>query len=138
MRIEELGTLAYRRAWEVQQQAHAEVLEGGDERFILVEHPPVITLGRRPGIQRNMLASEEHLARLGVELVQSDRGGDITFHGPGQLVVYPIIRLADHKLSVSGYVHLLERAVIDAMKDWGLTGHADPSAVGVWTDHDGS
>jgi lipoate-protein ligase B len=137
MRIDDLGTLAYRPAWELQERAHAEVLEGGEERLLLVEHPPVITFGRRPGIERNMLASEAQLARLGVELVQSDRGGDITFHGPGQLVVYPIIRLADHKLSVSGYVHRLETAVISTLKEWNIDAHADPKAVGVWTDVNG-
>lgn len=137
MRIDDLGTLAYRPAWELQERAHAEVLEGGEERLLLVEHPPVITFGRRPGIERNMLASAEHLARIGVEVVQSDRGGDITFHGPGQLVIYPIIRLVDHKLSVSGYVHRLEAAVISALNDWNITAHADPKAVGVWTDVNG-
>jgi len=134
MRVEDLGMLAYRPAWEMQERIHAEVLAGGDERLLLVEHPPVITLGRRPGIERNMLASEEQLAQLGVELVQSDRGGDITFHGPGQLVVYPIIRLADHHLSVSGYVHRLESAVIRALKEWQIDAYADPKAVGVWTN----
>ncbi len=88
-------------------------------------------------MERNLLASKDQLGRLGVEIVQSDRGGDITFHGPGQLVVYPIIRLADHKLSVSGYVHALEDAVIDMLAEVGLTGTKDPAAVGVWVD-DGS
>jgi len=97
----------------------------------------VITYGRRPGVDKNLLASAEQLATMGVEIVQSDRGGDITFHGPGQLVVYPIIRLADHRLSVSGYVHLLEEIIISALDRFGVPANADPAAVGVWTPSNG-
>jgi lipoate-protein ligase B len=135
MHIEDLGSMAYRDAWTLQEQAHEEVAAGEAERILLVEHPPVITLGRRPGVDRHLLASADQLARLGVEVVQSDRGGDITFHGPGQVVAYPIIRLADHDFSVSGYVHALEDAIIAALREYNLTATTDPSAVGVWT-HD--
>jgi lipoyl(octanoyl) transferase len=69
-----------------------------------------------------------------VELVQSDRGGDITFHGPGQVVAYPIVRLNDHGLSVGGYVRSLERAVIATLADFGIQARRDESAVGVWVD----
>jgi lipoyl(octanoyl) transferase len=138
MRIDDLGTLAYRPAWALQERAHEEVLAGGEERLLLVEHPPVITFGRRPGIERNLLASSDQLARMGVEVVESDRGGDVTFHGPGQLVVYPIIRLKDHDLSVSGYVHALESAVIAALKQiWNIDAFTDRAAVGVWVDVNG-
>ncbi len=133
MIIDDLGILNYRDAWALQERMHAEVLAGAPERVLLVEHPPVITFGRRPGIERNLLASPELLAHRGVEVVPSDRGGDITFHGPGQLVVYPIIRLADHKLSISGYVHLLETVIIDVLSSFGIGATADPAAVGVWT-----
>lgn len=126
--------MPYRDAWALQEAAHAEVLAGGDERLFLVEHPPVITFGRRAGVARNLVASDEQLARLGVEVVQSDRGGDITFHGPGQIVAYPIIRLNDHRLSVGVYVHGLERAVIATLAEFGITSAADAGAVGVWTD----
>lgn len=138
MRIDDLGTLAYRPAWEWQERAHVEVLTGGPERLLLVEHPPVITFGRRGKIDQHLLASQEQLARAGVEMVESDRGGDVTLHAPGQLVIYPIIRLADHGLSVSGYVHALERAVIAALKsEWDIDAYADRSAVGVWIDVNG-
>jgi len=133
MQIQDLGLMPYRDAWAIQEAAHEEVVAGGDERIILVEHPPVITYGRRPGVDKNLLASADQLATLGVEIVQSDRGGDITFHGPGQLVVYPIIRLADHKLSVSGYVHTLESIIIQALKKFGVPANTDAAAVGVWT-----
>jgi lipoyl(octanoyl) transferase len=129
--------MRYRDAWAVQEQAHADVLAGGEERVLLVEHPPVITFGRRAGVERNLLASDEQLAKLDVEIVQSDRGGDITFHGPGQLVAYPIVRLNDHALSVGAYVHGLEEAVVRTLARFGVPAGKDACAVGVWTD-DGS
>jgi lipoate-protein ligase B len=132
LKIIDLGILPYRDAWALQEQAHAEVVAGSDERVFFVEHPAVITFGRRPGVARNLLAAEPQLTRLGVEVVQSDRGGDITFHGPGQLVAYPIIRLADHGLSVGRYVHTLEDAVIATLDSLGVPATKDPDAVGVW------
>jgi lipoyl(octanoyl) transferase len=137
MLIRDLGQLSYRDAWAIQERAHEEVLAGGDETILLVEHPPVITYGRRPGVDRNLLATPEQLAEKSVEIVQSDRGGDITFHGPGQLVAYPIIRLADHRFSVGGYVHTLEAAIIAMLAELGISAHVDPAAVGVWVDDHG-
>lgn len=132
MQITDLGQLPYRDAWALQERLNEEVRAGAEERILLVEHPPVITVGRRETGFAHLLASEQALAAGGVELVHSDRGGDITFHGPGQLVVYPIIRLADHGLSVSGYVHALEAAVIELLRQFGLSAATDPGAVGVW------
>jgi lipoyl(octanoyl) transferase len=132
MIVADLGTMAYRDAWREQERVHGEVVAGGEERILLVEHPPVITYGRRAGVERNLLASDEQLSMLGVEVVQSDRGGDVTFHGPGQLVAYPIVRLNDHRLSVGGYVRALERAVIAALGDLGIRAGRDECAVGVW------
>lgn len=132
MRVEDLGTMAYRDAWAVQERIHAEVLEGAEERILLVEHPPVITFGRRPGVERNVIAPPEVLAARGVETVPSDRGGDVTLHAPGQLVAYPIVRLIDHRLSVGGYVHALEQAVIDAVGRFDVPARKDACAVGVW------
>jgi lipoyl(octanoyl) transferase len=137
MIVTDLGTMPYRDAWREQERVHEEVVAGGSERLLLVEHPPVITFGRRAGVERHLLASDERLAKLGVEVVQSDRGGDITFHGPGQVVAYPIVRLNDHGLSVGGYVRTLERAAIDALGDLGISARKDDCAVGVWVD-DGS
>jgi lipoate-protein ligase B len=137
MRCEDLGLMEYRQAWARQEATHAEVLAGGEERVLLVEHPPVITFGRRPGVDGNLIASSDQLARLGVDVVQSDRGGDITFHGPGQLVAYPIVRLNDHGLSVGAYVHGLEDAVIATLAEFGIVASKDRAAVGVWTDDSG-
>jgi lipoyl(octanoyl) transferase len=133
MLVTDLGVMAYRDAWQTQDLVHARVADGGDETLLLVQHPPVVTLGRRPDARKNLLASQEQLQRAGIDLVQSDRGGDITFHGPGQLVAYPIVRLADHRLSVAGYVHKLESIVIGALAELGISAYADPQAIGVWT-----
>lgn len=134
MLISDLGILSYRDAWALQEAKHAEVLAGQEECLFLVEHPPVITFGRRAETmgQANLLASAEALREAGVEVVQSDRGGDVTFHGLGQLVVYPIIRLSDHGLSVGSYVRLLQDVIIAALGDVGIVGHRDESAIGVW------
>lgn len=129
--------MGYRRAWQLQEQAHEAVAAGGEERLLLVEHTPVVTFGRRPGGERHLRASEAGLAKMGVELVQSDRGGDITFHGPGQIVAYPIVRLADHRLSISGYVRRLETVAIGTLAAFGLGGQRDPAAPGVWMNDDG-
>ena len=107
--------------------------------MLLVEHPPVITLGRRAAVDpaaahANLLATPAALAAAGVELVQSDRGGDVTLHGPGQVVAYPIVRLNDHALSVGGYVRTLEIAVIAALADLGVAARREDDAVGVWAD----
>jgi lipoyl(octanoyl) transferase len=137
MLVQDLGLMPYRDAWRRQEQVHADVLDGAEEHLLLVEHPPVITFGRRPGVSKNIIAPDQELARLNVEVVESDRGGDVTFHGPGQLVAYPILRLIDHKLSVGTYVHRLEDAVVAALKQWSLPATKDPAAVGIWVEHAG-
>ncbi len=138
MQVHRLPLTPYHDAWRLQEQAHAAVLAGGEEQLFLLEHPPVITLGRRPGVCNHLVASPEQLAQLGVELVQSDRGGDITFHGPGQLVAYPIVRLNDHRLSVGAYVRRLQEAVIATLNDLGVAATLDPQAIGVWAEHHGT
>ena len=138
MILRNLGLLAYRDAWALQEQAHDRVANGGDEQLLLVEHPPVITFGRRPGGEKNLLATPDRLIELGVDLVPSDRGGDVTFHGPGQIVAYPIVRLIDHQLSVGAYVRRLEDIVIATLAEFGITGQKDESAIGVWVDDGGT
>jgi lipoyl(octanoyl) transferase len=137
MIVQDLGRMAYREAWALQEAAHEQVVAGGKERLLLVEHPPVITFGRRPGGEQNLVASQESLSELGVDLVHSDRGGDITFHGPGQIVAYPIVRLVDHHLSVGGFVRRLEDIVIATLAEFRIAAHKDESAIGVWVDEAG-
>lgn len=137
MIAQDLGLLDYEEAWRLQEAAHDEVVAGGEERLLLVEHPPVITFGRRAGVEKNLVASADRLREMGVRIIATDRGGDITFHGPGQLVAYPIIRLNDHRLSVGGYVHMLERAVTDTLARFGVVAQKDACAVGVWVEQGG-
>ncbi|MGC8863484.1 MAG: lipoyl(octanoyl) transferase LipB [Armatimonadota bacterium] len=98
--------------------------------LILLEHDPVITMGVRSQ-PANILASPEKLARLGIELVPIDRGGDVTYHGPGQLVGYPIMRLSTVGGDVHAYLRALEQTVIDTLAKFGLSGYRNPPA-GVW------
>jgi lipoyl(octanoyl) transferase len=135
MRIIDLDTMPYRQAWKMQEKILDEVAEGGEERILLVEHPPVITFGRRAELSAaHLRVPREQLAKMNIDVVESDRGGDITYHGPGQIVAYPILRLADRRLSVGGYVHKLEDAVIDALAQLNIPGKKDNCAVGVWVD----
>lgn len=137
MRLIDLDILDYRAAWQKQEQVHAEVLAGGEEAILLVEHPPTITFGRRKQASAaHLVATPPELRNLKVDLVESDRGGDVTFHGPGQVVAYPIIRLADHKLSVGAYMRRLQEAVVATLADFYITAHLDCEAPGVWVDSD--
>ena len=128
------GKMPYRDAWALQEQIHGQVVAGAPERLLLVEHTPVITFGRRAETfgQQNLVASKDYLKQLGVEIVQSDRGGDVTFHGPGQIVAYPIVRLNSHRLSVGGFVRKLEEIVIATLAELGVEAQKDDAGIGVW------
>ena len=129
--VERLGTVAYGPAWELQDEL-AEQRRGrriGD-RLLLVEHFPVYTIGRG-GDERNLLASPERLREIGAEFVRVDRGGDITFHGPGQLVAYPIVELRD-PLDLRRYVRSLESAIIDTAAAFGVEAGREEGLTGVW------
>jgi len=137
--IVDLGRMGYERALGEQRRHHAEVLRararGAPEpgRILLVEHDPVITVSNRDGARAHLLASPEALDRAGVEVRETDRGGDITYHGPGQLVVYPILDLNALGIRLHPYLRTLEQAVIDACARFGLPTGRDPEATGVWT-----
>lgn len=100
--------------------------------ILLVEHPPVITISNRPSARQHLIATPEQLARAGVEVAPTDRGGDITYHGPGQLVVYPILDLNRLNLGLHEYMRLLETAIIEVCRSLGLSAVRDASATGVW------
>jgi lipoate-protein ligase B len=139
LRVVDAGVMGYRAAWDRQLQLHEEVQAGGEGHggfLMLVEHPAVITVGRRPDAQKHLLASPAMLEARGVELVETDRGGDITFHGPGQLVAYPIINLNTYKLNLHGYMRLLESVVIETLSKFNLQAVRVPNCTGVWIrDH---
>lgn len=138
-RVIDLGCMSYADAFELQLGHHAEVLaarEAGEPdagRILLVEHtPPVITMTRRPNVSSHLVASQEVLGRLGVTVAETDRGGDITYHGPGQLVVYPILDLNLYRLGLHDYMRLLEASVGFTVRQFGLSPERDPAATGVW------
>ena len=130
--------MEYAKAYEAQAAQLAEVLASREARtpepgrLLLVEHDPVVTVGRREAGFANLAVSREALAARGVGLVHSDRGGDITYHGPGQLVAYPILDLNVLNLGLHDYMRLLEGAVIAALARFGVAGERDPAAPGVW------
>lgn len=124
-----LGTVEYREAWELQRQVHADVVAGGTEATLLLEHPPVFTCGKRT------TPDERPLDSGGADVIDVDRGGKITFHGPGQLVGYPIVRLPDHVLVVD-YVRRVEQALIDVCSVLGVETARIPGRSGVWLKAD--
>ena len=129
-----LGRVSYRRAWELQRAlvARRKARETGDV-LLLLEHPPVITLGRN-GDRQHLLSSAELLDEQGIEFVETDRGGDITYHGPGQLVGYPILDLGRIRKDVIWYVRTLEEALIRAAQDFGIRAGRRDKLTGVWVE----
>jgi len=105
--------------------------QGRPDIFIVTEHPPVFTLGKRGGLD-SLTVAEEHVKKQGVGIVQTERGGDITYHGPGQLVVYPIIHLRESSLSISTYVDMLEEVMISCAGDFGVNTVRDERNRGIW------
>ena len=103
------------------------------DQLLIVEHPHVITLGRN-GHQENLLASEEALERAGIEFYPTDRGGDITYHGPGQIVGYPIFDLREWKRDVVAYVRAIELVIIDALAEFGIEAGRLEGCTGVWVN----
>jgi lipoyl(octanoyl) transferase len=127
-----LGRIAYTAAWDIQRQLAYKRSRGqiGDTLLVL-EHPPTITLGNKARPE-HVLASPAELAARGVVVVQSDRGGEVTYHAPGQLVVYPIFKLSQHGSDVGRYMRGLEESVIRVLADYGLVGERIAGLTGVW------
>lgn len=118
----------------------------GEDTLLLLEHPPVFTLGRNAR-DEHILASREFLDRIGIEIHRVERGGDVTYHGPGQLVGYPILDLRKYRMDVAWYVRSLEEVLIQTLNSYGLDAHRagldangkrDPKLVGVWIDNPGA
>jgi lipoyl(octanoyl) transferase len=125
------GLTPYAEAWELQKElARLRKAEGIPDTLVLLEHSPVYTVGRTAKDASNLGAGEEHLKALGAEVFWSDRGGDATFHGPGQLVGYPILRLKT--LDTHKYLRDLEELIILVLSDYGLKAGRHPAYTGVW------
>jgi lipoyl(octanoyl) transferase len=132
-----LGRVPYREAWDLQKGLAAARAAGrtGDQ-LLLLEHPAVLTLGRRAD-ERHVLAPEPMLAERGIEVLRVERGGEVTYHGPGQLVAYPIVHLADRALYLREYVRALEAALADTCAAFGVTAGRREGHPGCWIDPDG-
>ena len=132
--VRNLGRLRYNEALVLQKDI-AERRKRGDveDTLLLLEHEPVITLGRNTG-DANVLAAREVLDSLGVELVESDRGGDATFHGPGQVVAYPVIDLQPDRKDIRKYVRSLEAVMTSTLDQFGIRSHGRVDLPGVWLD----
>lgn len=132
----DLDCTDYQDAWTLQTELVAARWEKrlGTDVVLLLEHPPVFTLGRRGG-RENLTVSEEMLTDRGIPVIQAERGGDITFHGPGQIVMYPIMDLTSARVGVVDYVEMLEEVVIRVAANWGVRAVRNALNRGVWIDN---
>ncbi|MBR8705431.1 lipoyl(octanoyl) transferase LipB [Bacteroides pyogenes] len=141
--IADWGLIQYGEAWKRQSERFDEVIrakthgETYENGIVFCEHPHVYTLGRS-GKEKNMLLSDEQLKAIDATLYHIDRGGDITYHGSGQLVCYPILNLDEFRMGLKEYVHFLEEAVINVCASYGIEAGRLDKATGVWLDADTS
>ena len=132
--VQYLGRIAYRDGLRWQFEVADRVRSGkGPDVLGLLEHEPVYTMGARGG-RASLLAEESDLGQRGIEVIDVDRGGDITYHGPGQLVAYPILLLERTGLGPSDYVHRLEDVIVAVLDEYGIAAAADPARPGVWVE----
>ncbi len=144
--FEDLGVKDYKEVWDYQEKLFSEVVDvklyNRDHKdaekeitshLLFVEHPHVYTLGKS-GVQNNLLINDQFLKQINATFYKINRGGDITYHGPGQLVGYPIFDLEDMDLQIKSYIHNLEEAIIEAIAEYGIKGERLDGATGVWLD----
>lgn len=131
-----LGQVPYGPAWDLQRRlAEMRAADQIPDALLLLEHPHTYTLGRR-GDPAHILLPPDHLAELGIEVYNIDRGGDVTYHGPGQLVGYPIMAMREDQRDVIRYVRLLEAVIMDALADLGIETQRSEGFSGVWIGND--
>ncbi|MBS1704865.1 MAG: lipoyl(octanoyl) transferase LipB [Armatimonadetes bacterium] len=133
MQVQDWGFLDYQAAWDRQVEIQAEVMDGADDTLVLVEHPSVLTLGANFH-QENLLHPVEHYQDQGIDVVVTDRGGDVTYHGPGQLVVYPIFDVSRHGKDLHRWMRELEQCVMQVVAGFGLESRRFPPHTGVWIE----
>lgn len=139
LRVIELGAISYGEAFALQKELCEERRAGAiPDTLLLLEHPPTITLGRNAD-RSHVLASAAELAERGIEVVETDRGGDVTYHGPGQLVGYPILNLnaPPHRPDLHRYFRQMEEALIRALQGFGIAGERFDGHTGVWVAREG-
>jgi len=127
----DLGVVPYADAWERQKAEHARVAAGGAPTLLLLEHPPVLTLGRKAYEGQNIIAPRELLKANGIDVFEVERGGDVTYHGPGQLVGYTIFPVGRR---VRDFLRLIEQALVTLLASYGLEARANPGYAGVYVN----
>jgi lipoyl(octanoyl) transferase len=132
--LRDLGRIGYAEALAIQKDFETKRKAGViPDQLLIVEHPHVITMGRN-GHLENLLASDDVLSRAGISFHHTDRGGDVTYHGPGQIVGYPIFDLREWKRDVVAYVRVVEQVIIDTLEQFGIEAGRVTGATGVWVD----
>lgn len=143
----DLGLIGYKEAWDIQEKIFSEVIDKKisnrkkplsqkqrtSDYLLFAEHKPVFTLGKS-GDMNNLLTEVSQLENLGIEFFKINRGGDITFHGPGQIVGYPILNLDHFYTDIHRYLRTLEDVIIDTLAEYGIKGGRSPGETGVWLD----
>jgi lipoate-protein ligase B len=129
----DIGMMDYNEAWKLQGDIVSARINGviDTDIILFLEHPTVFTLGRRGGLD-HLLVSEEFLKTSGIPIVHVERGGDITFHGPGQLVAYPIVNLKARSIGVVDFVAALEDVMLATVRTWGIAAERNPANRGIW------
>ncbi len=132
----QLGRAAYEPVLDVQKQQHRERVEGNvPDRLLFVEHEPVYTLGKAADPD-HLVASDRFLRNEGIDVVEVERGGDVTYHGPGQVVGYPVLDLREHRRSISWYMRSLEETIIRTLETFGIESTREEGRPGVWVDQE--
>jgi len=135
VRLIHTGVAAYREIWDLQKSLFEAVSETRKAHYLIItEHPPVITLGKSGG-RSNLVTTENELHRQGIEVIEIDRGGDVTYHGPGQVVVYPIMDLSQFRQDVDWYLRCLEDVVIATLDEFSIQSGRIPGLTGVWVQN---
>ncbi len=129
--VKDIGTVDYSSAWDLQKQKVESVKQGAPGMFYLVEHPHVYTFGKNAD-RNNLLVNDAFLAQIGAQRFDIERGGDITYHGPGQIVGYPIIDLNKIGIGVRVYVEKLEQVLIDTLAEYGIETERVDGLTGIW------
>ena len=128
------GLVSYDIGQTIQQETHSSVSSGGKDEILIFQHPNTYTLGRM-GKPEDILINNEDIKRLDIEIRNTDRGGEVTYHGPGQLVVYPIIKLDRLKLNPSEYVNTLKTAITGCLSDYNIVANENDMPTGVWVEN---
>ena len=131
LKFKNIGLKPYAEALNVQQEVHQTIIDGGTDTLILCEHPHVYTFGKSADIT-NLLVDADFLKTIDAEVYETDRGGDITYHGPGQLVAYPIINLRKHGIGVKKYVETLEVSIIKTLESFNILAYQIEGLTGIW------